>query len=254
MKFLYINNELCAGCNKCYDTCPTKAIYTSGNKKYINYDKCISCGSCFRECLHRAISIEKIERITQEIDRLDEQRAKVEDLKKENAALREEISVLSAGLHTLIRKLPVATVITDNNGRIRMANPAFTELAGVKGHDENSELNEVELRDIVEDEIYNFFINANLGEDMEGTITRMNGHLVNLSIYSIRKRDIVIGMIRDLEIPSAANEETVRLIKTSIDRQMAMVQKIGFLLGEEVSEIARNLNSVIKISDKRHDE
>ncbi len=252
MKFLYINNDLCAGCDRCSGICPTGAIYVSGGKKYIDYDKCVSCGNCFRECLHHAISIEKIERITREIDRLDEHRMRIEHLERENRRLREESSALLSGFRTLIRKFPVAVALADGNGFVLCANPEFMELTGTGNGKNTSDAGAYEnLRQSLPSDLYDLVMNtARGGEDIDGKLVRLGKHPVSFSVYAVGKRDMAVVLLRELRSASVKGDEVVRRVKGSIDRQMSMVQKIGFLLGEEVSEISKNLDSVIKIAEE----
>lgn len=56
---IYLNEEKCAGCNKCIDNCPViganKGYLVDGNNKVkINGDKCIHCGECIKVCDHSA--------------------------------------------------------------------------------------------------------------------------------------------------------------------------------------------------------
>lgn len=56
---LYLNEEKCAGCNKCLTNCPVVganiAYSINGNNKIkINTEKCIHCGKCIKVCDHNA--------------------------------------------------------------------------------------------------------------------------------------------------------------------------------------------------------
>ncbi len=249
MKFLYINNELCTDCNKCTACCPTSAIYPADGKKYINYDKCISCGNCFRECTRQAISVEKIERIAREIDRLDELHARIHRLERENKKIREEIEGYRNGFSTLVQKLPVPVVVADAAGVIRFANPPFMDFIS----EESPGITGQNLKEYLPEEVWRLFQNTPFGAPTENHMVSIHGKRASVSTHFIRSRELVVGIIANLEVSFIANQETVRRIKTSIDRQMAMVQKIGFLLGEEVSDISKTLNSTLRIIDPNHD-
>ncbi len=56
--YIYTDEELCYGCNKCILKCPTHANSASfvnmENKIYINEERCINCGECVNICNHSA--------------------------------------------------------------------------------------------------------------------------------------------------------------------------------------------------------
>jgi ferredoxin len=54
-----IDQEQCAGCGVCVDTCPQKAIEQDGDKYKINASKCTDCGDCADACPVSCISGEK---------------------------------------------------------------------------------------------------------------------------------------------------------------------------------------------------
>jgi len=47
-----VDKELCTGCNRCSDVCPTNAISVAPAEKtaVINYDFCVACGQCVQIC------------------------------------------------------------------------------------------------------------------------------------------------------------------------------------------------------------
>jgi len=60
------------------------------------------------------------------------------------------------------------------------------------------------------------------------------------------KNGIVGAVIRDMYAPEVRKEEVIKRITDAIDINLAMVQKIGFLLGEGASETEQMLNSIIQ--------
>ncbi len=53
-----VNRELCVGCGKCLEVCPSDAIDTSQGYARINEEFCEECGVCSAFCTYRAIEIE----------------------------------------------------------------------------------------------------------------------------------------------------------------------------------------------------
>ncbi|HPX34718.1 MAG TPA: [Fe-Fe] hydrogenase large subunit C-terminal domain-containing protein [Bacteroidales bacterium] len=56
---LKLEGELCIGCSKCMNICPTQAIRVRNGKAILMPNRCIDCGECFRVCPVSAISIEQ---------------------------------------------------------------------------------------------------------------------------------------------------------------------------------------------------
>ncbi len=56
---LKIVEELCIGCSKCMNICPTLAIRVRHGKAKLMNNRCIDCGECFRICPVSAIIIEQ---------------------------------------------------------------------------------------------------------------------------------------------------------------------------------------------------
>jgi GTP-sensing pleiotropic transcriptional regulator CodY len=69
--------------------------------------------------------------------------------------------------------------------------------------------------------------------------------MLNISIFPIRQNKIAGAIIRDLYSPEVQREEVINRVSDVIDKNLEMVQKIGFLLGEGASETERMLNSII---------
>ena len=56
---LRIIDELCIGCSKCMNICPTHAIRVRHGKARLMDNHCIDCGECYRICPVNAIMIEQ---------------------------------------------------------------------------------------------------------------------------------------------------------------------------------------------------
>jgi hypothetical protein len=54
------------------------------------------------------------------------------------------------------------------------------------------------------------------------------------------------AIIRDLYSPEVQGEEVISRVSEVIDKNLEMVQQIGFLLGEGASETEQMLNSIIE--------
>jgi hypothetical protein len=75
---------------------------------------------------------------------------------------------------------------------------------------------------------------------------RFDDRIFNISVFPVKKNSIVGIIVRDLSSPEVQREEVIKRVTEVIDKNLEMVQKIGFLLGEGASETERMLNSIIE--------
>jgi len=156
----------------------------------------------------------------------------------------------SETLYAVLQKIPSGVVIVNENLRIIQANKVFIEILG----DEIKSIDEVipglkgaDLRTLFPSPILNLFtfVLQNNQEVMHKDVT-MNNRLLNLSVFPIKKSNILGAVLRDLSLPEVQKEEVIKKVTEVIDKNLEMVQKIGFLLGEGASDTEKMLNSIIK--------
>lgn len=255
MIFFSINSGVCRGCNRCFKACPAQAIEVSGKNRRIIYDKCVACGKCFKECPEHAvvldIPVERIREMQEEIGRIETYKKQIERLEAENTRLREDRQETGDELRLLIRKLPVAAALVERSGRVRHINNRFIGLLDFGARqlcDTVPGLIGAPFEELVPEPVARLFRSAiREGADAEGVDLEAGGdRKLVVSAYSIKKGELALVLIRDLYEKELMKEEVIDRIYRVIDRNMAMVQKIGFLLGEEASETTRILNSVIR--------
>jgi hypothetical protein len=150
----------------------------------------------------------------------------------------------------MLKKLPSAVVILDKKLKILQSNQSFIDLLG----DDALEINEIipglvgaDLKTLVPANIYNQFAYVlQNNEDILNRDMHYKDNLLNISVFTIRKNSIVGAVIRDLYAPDVRKEEVLKRVTDVIDKNLAMVQKIGFLLGEGASETEQMLHSIIQ--------
>lgn len=151
---------------------------------------------------------------------------------------------------TMLQKLPSGVVILDESLKIIQANESFIELLG----DEALEINEVipgltgaDLKTLLPYPVHNLFtyVLANNENITDRDITLV-GKQFSISVFVIRKDKIVGAVIRDLSAPEVQKEEIVKRLTDVVDKNLSLVQQIGFILGEGASETERMLNSIIE--------
>jgi iron only hydrogenase large subunit-like protein len=157
----------------------------------------------------------------------------------------------------LIQKIPLAVVIVDQKLRIIESNRSFAHLLGAEAEmifDVNPGMAGADLRKFLP--FSKIFTSVLLsGQDMVEHDIRDNGKLLHVSVVSIQKNRIVCGIIRDLQSVDVRDDELIKRTRKVIRENLATVQKVAFLLGENASRNEVMLNSIIesrtqKISDE----
>lgn len=151
----------------------------------------------------------------------------------------------------MLEKLRAGIVIVDYQMKIFKANNTFCTILG----EEAEEINEVipglagaALDKFFPEEICNLFKYVlNNSESIDSKDVYHGDNLLNMSIFPIRENQIAGGIIRDMRAPEVQKSEVINRVSDVINKNLEMVQKMGFLLGESASDIERMLNSVIKI-------
>lgn len=153
-------------------------------------------------------------------------------------------------IETMLQKMPSSIVIVDEYLRIIQANEMLIKMLGA----EAQEINEVipglvgaDIKTLLPYQIHNLFsyVMTN-GEDIQNRDIHLNDQLYNISVFTIRKNKIVGAVMRDMQSPEIRKEEVIKRVSDVIDKNLEMVQKIGFLLGEGAAETEQMLNSIIE--------
>ena len=230
----------------------------------------LSCGSCgYESCQEFAISVAKgltktdmcfnfslrnRQEHIQNLKLTNEKLAKTQHaLQNSEKAARHEQQLAKEAMQTIetmLQKLPSSIVIVDEHLRVIQANQTLIHMLGT----EVEEVNEVipglvgaDIKTLLPFQIHNLFsyVMQN-GEDIQNRDIYLNDQLYNISVFTIRKNKIVGAVMRDMQSPEIRKEEVVKRIGEAIDKNLEMVQKIGFLLGEGASETEQMLNSIIE--------
>ena len=228
------------------------------------------CGACgYRSCRDFAVAIAQKLAVPEmctfyasrnTMDHIQSLKISNEKLAQAQAALKEsekiarkekEAASEASGItHAMLQKLPSAVVILDQNLKIIQANESFIEMLG----EEAKEINQVipgmtgaDLKTLLPYNIHNLFtyVLAN-NEDITDRDIMLNEKQFSISVFVIRKEKIIGAVIRDLSSPEVQKEEIVKRLTDVVDKNLGLVQQIGFILGEGASETERMLNSIIE--------
>ncbi len=173
--------------------------------------------------------------------------------RREQEAAREASEIVRRMLH----KLPSMVVICDQNLKILQTNSSFIDMLG----EDAREINEIvpgltgaDLKTLLPYQFYNLFTYVlTHDESIHNRDITHDGKLLNVSVFSIETGKIVGAVIRDMSAPEVQKEEVVKRVTDVIDKNLKLVQEIGFILGEGAAESERMLNSVIESYNLKKD-
>lgn len=156
----------------------------------------------------------------------------------------------SETMNSMLNKLPNGVVIVDNDLKILHSNESFINIIGEDAKaiaDIIPGLKGADLKTLLPFSVYNIF--SFVLRENESVVSRdvqLEERMFNISIFPIRQNRVAGAVIRDLYSPEVQREEVITRVSDVIDKNLEMVQKIGFLLGEGASETERMLNSIVE--------
>ncbi|MBI9053756.1 MAG: 4Fe-4S dicluster domain-containing protein [Bacteroidales bacterium] len=230
------------GCNACgYNTCREFAIAVA--KGLAKIDMCLTFSLRNRHDYIKALKNTN--------EKLAQTQKALKD--SENLAQKEKEAAQEASdtVSSMLQKLPSGLVILDKNLKIVQSNNSFIEMLG----EEAKAIDEVipglvgaDMKTLLPFNIYNLFSNVfSTSNNILNRDIHIEDKLLNLSIFIIRKNKIAGAVFRDMYSPEVRREEVIKRVTDVIDKNLTMVQKIGFLLGEGASETEQMLNSIIEL-------
>jgi len=152
--------------------------------------------------------------------------------------------------NAMLEKLRSGVVIVDSTLKVVKANSTFINILGEEAELINEVipgLVEADLNRLMPINFINLFSYVLTENDtIENRDIKIGDNLLNVSIFPIVKGKVAGGIIRDMRAPEVQRAEVINRITDVIDRNLEMVQKIGFLLGEGATDIERMLNSIIE--------
>ncbi|MBS1233855.1 MAG: Iron hydrogenase 1, partial [Bacteroidetes bacterium] len=203
-------------------------------------------------CISYALknSMSNMESIRQLNEKLAQTRKQLKET-EENARMQKEASVQMSELtDATLEKLRAGVIFVDNKLKIIKANATFSSILGEEAEEINAVipgLVNADLSKLIPPNFVNLFsFVLNDNENIENRDISVGENLLNVSIFPIVSGKIAGGIVRDMRAPEVQRAEVINRITDVIDRNLEMVQKIGFLLGEGATDIERMLNSIIE--------
>jgi Fe-S-cluster-containing dehydrogenase component len=233
------------GCKNCgYDNCYEFAVDVA--KGLIKPELCINFTLKNRQ--------EFINKLTTTNNKLAETQRALEEselkIRKEHEDAKESISLIKA----ILGKIPSGVVIVDSKLKIIQSNQKFIDLIG----QDAKEINDIipgligaDIKTLLPHNIYNVFSYVTTkNEEVDNKDFDFNNKLISLTAFPITKGEIFGAVFRDMYQPEVQKDELIERINDVIEKNLGMVQQIGFLLGEGASETERMLNSIISSFEK----
>ncbi|RUT79107.1 [Fe-Fe] hydrogenase large subunit C-terminal domain-containing protein [Ancylomarina longa] len=227
------------GCGSCgYESCREFAIAKC--QGLANFEMCSS------------FTIKNMNTYIKELGTINEKLTKTKTALKESEKIANEERHLaqeaSETVSAMLQKLPSGVVIVDADLKVIESNRSFVDLLG----EETRLLNEI-IPGLVDADLtklipfYKLFSTVIInGEDILNRDVHYGNRLFNISVFTIKKNQIVGGIIRDLYAPEVRKEEVIGRARAVIKENLQTVQQIAFLLGESASKTEKLLSSIIK--------
>lgn len=253
MNFFSINPSFCKNCAECERKCPVNAVCSDKDNYKIDDSKCIACGICFKCCSRNAVEINIDRDKIDEWERSKEENIELENklnaLSEENRLLKEKLFTITDRFRNIVNKLPYGVTIVDKSNKMTFSNTSFISMMDYQTRclaEDTPGLVGIDIQTVLPETICGYITESlNSGEDNLNKEVVIGNHTFNMSAYSISKSNFTLVMFRDIFNDQILKEEIFSRIQEVIDQNMAMIQNIGFLMGEGTSKTTKTLNAII---------
>jgi len=146
----------------------------------------------------------------------------------------------------LIRAIPSGVVIVDQNLSIIECNRAFAKLLGEEAEqlwDAKPGLEGADLQKLAP--FHKYFRDVLNGAEALDRDIHVGRRILHAAVFCIERGAIAGGVFQDVTAPWVRKDRVVSQARKVITKNLAVVQKIAFLLGENAAESEAILNSII---------
>ena len=170
----------------------------------------------------------------------------VERLVQENRALSEQLRIWTQTVRAVLENLPVAVLVADKEGRISVINRAFAQCLDYETRQSGS-LTGCRIEQLFDHEaVARFYDTLHTGKKFDDLVMEVGPGRLRGSVIPLVDGDSAMITLCDTRCGTQLDRDITVRIESVIDQNMAMVQKIGYLLGEEMSQSTEKLNSIIR--------
>ncbi len=227
------------GCGACgYPSCKEFAVaYCQG---LTNFEMCYSYSiKKLHTYINKVHAANENLKNTKEALKDSEERAR-----KEGKSAKEAAETITA----MLNKIRAGVVMVDSDLNIIESNLSFVDMMG----DDAKQLNEVipglkgaDINSLLPfGKLFSTVLQT--GQEIINRDTTVGENILNVSVFTIKKHQIVGGIIRDLTAPEVRREEVINRARSVIRDNLQTVQQIAFVLGESASKTEKVLNSIIE--------
>jgi PAS domain-containing protein len=146
--------------------------------------------------------------------------------------------------NALLKKMPSAVVIVDENLKIIECNLNFVRLFS----DEDAETVNLEGSALSAVIPFSYLFRRVLDsdEDIVGHDIRYQRSILNTSIFTIEPHAVMCGIFQDITKPIFQKEQIIGRAREVIQKNLKTVQQIAYLLGENAADSEIILNSIVR--------
>jgi PAS domain-containing protein len=145
--------------------------------------------------------------------------------------------------NALLRRMPSAVVIVDDDMKIIECNANFARLFSADAEQsknlEGSALGEA----IPFSNLFRRVLDS--GEDIVGHDIRYGRRILNTSIFTVEPHSVIGGIFQDITEPTFQKEQIIGRAQEVIQKNLKTVQQIAYLLGENAADSEIILNSIV---------
>lgn len=173
----------------------------------------------------------------------------ISELKRTEKRLKRAQESMEVSSH-MLHKINVGIVMMDEFHKVVDSNESFAKLMG----EESAELFETipglkgaNVSELVPEVIFKMLSNIlSSGEDILERDIKFQNKLLHISVVTLYKNKVVGAVIRDMSAPLLVRDEIINRAQRIKIQNIETVQKIAYLLGENVAETEELLNSIIE--------
>lgn len=175
--------------------------------------------------------------------------ARIKELEQENIVLRKQYLDIQSVFGEVMEKISYPLVLTRKEGAIKHYNYEFVDILDFDARDKAKDIigfTATPLKELVSPGLYEAIREVAYSDDKAMKVIDVNGLSYMLNVYEIKGGEYYLISLRNVLDNQLAKEELYSKLQDVIQRNMKMVQNIGFVMGEETASLTSVLNSIIK--------
>ncbi|HZK20592.1 MAG TPA: [Fe-Fe] hydrogenase large subunit C-terminal domain-containing protein [Treponemataceae bacterium] len=151
--------------------------------------------------------------------------------------------------NSLIKAIPSGVLIADRKMQVIECNYNFAKLMGrdvVEMYEAKPGLEGADITKLIEFHRFYTDVLAINGPDIIEREVHKGKKIYHVTVFAIEKGEVVGSVIHDITAPQVQKDRIVSQAHKVIDKNLSVVQKIAFLLGENAAETESMLDSIIE--------